>query len=197
MKKTLLVSTLLSGLALTGCNKATHTNTAAADTTATPPATEPTVGPRIDAATTRTEAAARDLGNDMSRAADHAKTAMSNAAHDISARVSEWRLSSDDIQADIVAHRDIVRTKDSAGMTATGTIDKSTLEAAVKGRIMADSALADLKLDVNAKRDGEIELEGKAMTAEQVGRAIALALDTDGVTKVTSKVKLDKDAVKH
>jgi hypothetical protein len=197
MKKTLLFSTLLSGLVLTGCNKATHTNTAATEPAATTPSTEPTVGQRVDAATARTEAAARDLGNDMSRAADHAKTAMANAAHDVAARVNEWRLSSRDIEADIVAHRDIVRTKDSAGTVPTGNIDKSTLKSAVEGRIKADSELANLKLDVNAKRDGEIELEGKAMTADQVGRAIALALDTDGVNKVTSKVKLDKDAVKH
>ena len=63
------------------------------------------------------------------------------------------------------------------------------MKSAVEGRIKADSELANLKLDVNAKANGEIQLEGKAQNADQVGKAIALALDTDGVTKVTSKIK--------
>jgi osmotically-inducible protein OsmY len=112
------------------------------------------------------------------------------------ARTMEWKLSANDIQADLDAHRDIVRTKDASG-AATGKIDKDVLKSAVEGRLKADSELANLKIDVNPKATGEIQLEGKALTADQVGKAIALTLDTDGVTKVTSKIKLDKDAVKH
>jgi hypothetical protein len=135
-------------------------------------------------------------GNDLSNAANSAGTAITNAGHEVAntARMTEWKLNSSDLQADLDAKRDIVRTKDSAVATPTGNVDKKTLKTAVEGKFKADSDLSALKLDVNAKKDGEVELEGKAHSAEQVGKAIALALDTDGVNKVTSKIRLDREA---
>lgn len=197
MKKTILFSSLALGLALTGCNRSTQSDTAAADTRSTD---------TVATANTDATAAARAAGNDLSRAAnnagasleragDRAANAMSNMASDLSAKFSEWRLSAQEIQADLAADRPIVRTKSNAG-APTGSTDKSALQSAVEARIKGDSQLANLKLDINADRAGEIQLEGKAQTAEQVGRAIALALDTEGVSKVTSKIDLDKDAVK-
>jgi len=192
MKKTILFSTFAIGLALTGCNKATKSDTVATDTTVTPapaPATTTTAADDL-------RRAANNAGNAMERAGDKTADAMRRAGDNISAKLTEWRLSAQDIEADLAADRAIVRTKDSTG-APTGNIDKSTLQSAVEAKIKADSELANLKLDVNADRKGEIQLEGKALTANQVARAIALALDTDGVVKVTSKVKLDKDAVKN
>ncbi len=195
MKKTLLFTTLVAGLALVGCNKSTRSSTAANDTTAAPAATTPS---STDSLATRTDAAANRAGDDLKSAANNAGDALRSAGNSVvsSARMAEWKLNADDINADLAAHRDIVRTRDNAG-APTGKIDKSVMKSAVEGRIKADSELANLKLDINAKKDGEIQLEGKAQTAEQVGKAIALALDTDGVTKVTSKIKLDDNAVKH
>lgn len=203
MKKTLLFTTLVAGLALAGCNKTTKTDTVATDTTRT----EPTVGQRVDTAAARTEAAARDAGNDLARATERAgdkleragertADAMRNMGADIKAKYTEWKLNAQDLQADISAKRDIVRTRTASG-APTGNMDKSTLQAAVEGRIKADPELANLKLDINADRKNEIQLEGKAQNADQIARAIALALDTDGVYKVTSKIRIDDDAVKN
>ena len=106
----------------------------------------------------------------------------------------EWKLSASDIQADLDNDNPIVRTKDTSAGAPTGKIDKSVVKSAVEGKLAADSDLAPLKLDVDVDRTGEVKLSGKAHSAEQVGKAIASALDTDGVGKVTSKIKLDKDA---
>lgn len=140
------------------------------------------------------ENAGNRIGNDLESAARSTKNALSNAADSVatSARITEWKLSATDIQADVAAGREIVRTKANTAGAPTGSTDKSMIESMVKGRIEADSQLAALKLDVEAEGSGHIELEGKANSAEQIGRAIALALDTEGVTKVTSKVKLNK-----
>jgi len=187
MKKTFLFTTLIAGAALVGCNKSTKTPTATTDTTTR------------DAAVANADTAATRAGNDLRSAANNAGDALHSAGTAMAntARQTEWKLTADDINADLAAHRDIVRTRDNASTTATGKMDKSVLKSAVEGRIKADSELANLKLDVNPKSDGEIQLEGKAQTADQIGKAIALALDTDGVTKVTSKIKLDDNAVKH
>lgn len=207
MKKTLLYSSIVIGLVLAGCNKSTRTSTAANDpqaptpdysaTSSTAATTNRTVGDRVETAG-RTAAndisrAAESTGDALERAGRKTANAMSNMAHDVSARVTEWKLSNSDLQADIAAKRDIVRTKTNAG-TPVGNIDKSALKAAVETRVRSDSQLAPFKLDVEIDHQTEVVLTGKARTADEIGRAIALALDTDGVTKVTSKIKLDKDA---
>jgi osmotically-inducible protein OsmY len=59
----------------------------------------------------------------------------------------------------------------------------------VKGKIQADSETAKASIEVDAK-NGEIMLKGSADSAGALGRAMALALDTQGVTKVSSDVKV-------
>jgi hyperosmotically inducible periplasmic protein len=183
MKKTLLIASLVAGVAFVGCNKSTKSTTASTDTTTTPAAAPAST----DSLAARTDAAANRVGTEL-RSAGQAIAS--------TARTMEWKLTASDIQADLDAGRDIIRTRDAAN-APTGKMDRDVLKSAVEGRIKADTDLANLKLDVNPKSNGEIQLEGKALTADQVGKAIALALDTDGVTKVTSKIKLDKDAVKN
>jgi osmotically-inducible protein OsmY len=63
----------------------------------------------------------------------------------------------------------------------------------VKGKLQADSEAAKAMIDVDAK-NGEVMLKGTADSAALVGRAIALALDTQGVTKVSSDVKVSSTA---
>lgn len=208
MKTTLLFTTLVAGLALAGCNK-TNTRTATADTTppttdttaarttstsSTTPATTDTVGAKIDRAGDRMADATRSAADSVRDASRDAAASLRGAGHDLSARMTEWRLSKTDIEADVMADRPVVRTRSDVVATSTGKVDDDTLEKAIKGRLQSDSSLANLKFDVNANKKGEVELEGKAQTTDQIAQAMAIALDNDGVTKVTSKVKLDPNA---
>jgi osmotically-inducible protein OsmY len=201
MKTTLLFTTLIAGLALTGCNKTTRTSTASTEpavrttettTTVTTP-TADTVGAKVDRAGDRIADASRNAADKVRDASHDAAASMRNAGHDMSARMTEWRLNNSDIDADIQAHRDVVRTR-TDGTTPTGKVDKGTIEKAIKGRLNSDAELADLKFDANANSKGEVELEGKARTTDQIAHAMAIALDTDGVTQVKSKIKLDPNA---
>jgi hypothetical protein len=203
MKNTLLFTTLIAGLALTGCNKSTRTSTAdttvpATDTTTTTtstttPTTTDTVGAKIDRAGDRVADATRNAADNVRDATRDAGAAMREAGRDISARMTEWKLSASDIEADVQANRAIVRTRTDV-TTPTGKIDEDALESAIKGRLHSDSKLADLKFDVNANSKGEVELEGKARTTDQIAHAMAVALSSDNVAKVTSKIKLDPNA---
>jgi osmotically-inducible protein OsmY len=83
----------------------------------------------------------------------------------------------------------IVRTKDSVVGAPTGATDDEVIKTMIKGKLQADSETANAMIDVDAK-NGEVNLKGSADTATQVGRAIALSLDTQGVTKVSSDVKV-------
>jgi hypothetical protein len=209
MKNTLLFSMLAAGLVLTGCNKSTRTSTASTDpatttptTTATPTTTD-TVGAKVDRAGDRVADASRNAadnvrdatrraGDEIRETSREAGAAMRNAGRDLNARFTEWRLNNADLEADVNAGRDVVRTN--TGTTPTGKIDKGTIEKSIKGRLNSDAMLADLKFDANANAKGEVELEGKARSLDQIAHAMAIALDTEGVTQVKSKIKLDPDA---
>lgn len=191
MKNTLLFTTLVAGLALTGCNKSTRTSTA--DTTVPPAPASDTVGAKIDRAGDRVADATRNAADNVRDVARDAAASMRQAGQDLSTRMTEWKLNSSDIEADVLAKRDVVRTRTDA-LTPTGNIDKGTLEKSIKGQLHSDPMLADLKFDVNANSKGEVELEGKARTTDQIAHAMAVALNHDGVAKVTSKIKLDPDA---
>jgi osmotically-inducible protein OsmY len=87
----------------------------------------------------------------------------------------------------------IVRTKDTVVGAPTGSTDDEVLETMVKGKLQADSETAKANFEVDAK-NGEVMLKGSADSAAAIGRAMALALDTQGVTKVSSDVKLSSQS---
>jgi osmotically-inducible protein OsmY len=171
MKNTLTLSVLAAGLALVGCSKSDRTSTASNN----PP-------PPADSSASlasRAETIAKNAGDTVAA-----------TAHQL-----EWRLTSDDIKDDLAAGRTIIRTK--AGAPTGATVDRSDLKTAVLARLRSDSDLSNIPIDVDADRDGQINLDGKANTVDQVGRAMALALATDNVTKVSSKIKIDKQGNAH
>ncbi len=176
--KTSILFPLALTLVLVGCNKATRSNNTATNDTTPPAATDAS-------------------GSDMRNATQSASNALGNTLSNVgtAARMAEWKLNPSDIQADVDNHREIVRTKESTANMPASSSDKSVVESMVKGRLASDSDIAALELKVSADKQGEVKLSGKAHSTEQVGRAIALALDTEGVTKVTSKIKVDKEAM--
>jgi osmotically-inducible protein OsmY len=100
---------------------------------------------------------------------------------DISSRITEWRLGTSDIQSDLDRGVTIVRTKDTVVGAPTGATDDGVIKTMVKGKLQADSETAKASIDVEAS-NGEVTLKGSADSADLVGRAMALALDTQGVT---------------
>ena len=98
-------------------------------------------------------------------------------------------MSASDIQSDLDRGVTIVRTKDSVVGAPTGSTDDDVIKTMVKGKLQADSETAKASIDVEAS-NGEVTLKGSADSADLVGRAMALALDTQGVTKVSSDVKV-------
>jgi osmotically-inducible protein OsmY len=114
---------------------------------------------------------------------------------DVSSRISQWRLGATEIQSDLDTGVTIVRTKDSVVGAPTGNTSDEVLINMVKGKLQADSEVGNAMIDVTAK-SGEVTLKGTAASASQIGRAIALALDTQGVSKVSSDVKLSTSATK-
>jgi osmotically-inducible protein OsmY len=111
----------------------------------------------------------------------------------VNTNITTWRLAPTDIQSDLDHQTTIVRTRELPAGAPTGSMDDSVIVTMVKNKLQADSDLNSLNLDVQA-HNGEVTLKGTAQSATQIGRAIALALDTDGVTKVSSDIKVGAQA---
>ena len=160
MKKILLSLAVVSlSFAFAGCGKKDDTRTAADRTAAA-----------VDTAADKTRAAATDV---------------SNAVSD---KMTEWKLTSADIKADMEKGGRVVRSKTAAaGQAVGGTVDNARIVTVINGKLVADSDLSALKINVDADQ-GKVTLKGTVSSPELIGKAMLLALDTDGVTQVTSEL---------
>lgn len=119
--------------------------------------------------------------------ADHA-TPVNPAA--ITARIVEWKLGPEDIKAEFERTGRIERTKPPELGAPTGPMDGSMITHLVRGRLEGDPELAPLGLSIVVKGD-LVTLSGTVHGYDQIGRAVALALDTEGVNKAVSIIKLN------
>ena len=101
-------------------------------------------------------------------------------------KLQDWHLTSDDIKTDLEKTGQVVRSKTAA---AGDRIAAARIVAVVQAKFVLDRDLSALDLKIDC-RDGEVRLEGTVATRELIGRATALALETDGVQRVTSLVKV-------
>jgi hypothetical protein len=109
----------------------------------------------------------------------------------VSAKLTEWNLTPSDIKADLEKSGRVVREKTlAAGEKVGGTFDNARLVTVINGKYVADKDLSALKINVDAS-DGVVTLKGSVASVELIGRALALALDTEGVTQVISLLTLD------
>jgi osmotically-inducible protein OsmY len=111
-----------------------------------------------------------------------------DTAHDVKDAVNDkltaWHLTSDDIKNDIAKTGQVVRTKAQA---VGEKISDARIVAVIKAKYVLDRDLSAIDIGVDSQ-DGEVALGGTVASPELIGQAIALALDTDGVRGVTSKI---------
>jgi len=99
-------------------------------------------------------------------------------------KLREWRLSPDDIRQDLAHTGEVVRTQ---AHVVSGKMTDARIVAVVKAKYILDRDLTAIDIHVTAV-DGHVTLAGKVGSPELVGRAMALALDTDGVASVDAKL---------
>ncbi len=81
-------------------------------------------------------------------------------------------------------------TKSAAHKTATVMSD-AEITAAVKTKLLADTAVGGLKIDVDTDH-GVVTLTGPVTSATERGQALKLARETKGVKKVVNKLTIGK-----
>jgi hyperosmotically inducible protein len=89
------------------------------------------------------------------------------------------------------AARDAGASAREAGRDAGNAMGDAGITAAVKTKMLADSDVAGLKIDVDTT-DGVVVLKGDVTSAAEKRKALQIARDTDGVKSVKDELKIVK-----
>jgi len=127
---------------------------------------------------------------DVRRAQDKAASVVQQTAETIDAKLTAWHLTTPEIKAELARTGKIVRRSASEfGAAAADAAKDSTITAKIKAKYLADKHLSALSIAVNTTH-GRVTLAGTVPSYELVARAVAVALETDGVRDVTSNLQV-------
>lgn len=116
------------------------------------------------------------------KAADKAR-----AARDaVSEKIVEWHLTPDEIKADLKRTGQVVRTKaEEVGSDLSAKTSNARIITVIKAKYTLDKELSARAIEVECAA-GVVTLRGSVANPTLIAKAVGLALDTDGVTKVNS-----------
>lgn len=106
------------------------------------------------------------------------------------AKLDAYHLNSDEINDELTRTGKVVRRQasDFGSAVADATSD-TRITAAVKAKFALDRDLSAWSISVSTT-DGRVTLAGNVSTHEQIGKAMLLALETDGVREVNSTLQV-------
>jgi hypothetical protein len=117
---------------------------------------------------------------------DNARNTAYSARDAISDKLTQWHLTPDEIKADLARTGSVVRTKaQAAGETLAAATSNARVIAVIKAKYTLDKELSARTIDVDCK-EGKVTLKGTVTAPSLIGKAVADALDTDGVKEVSS-----------
>lgn len=131
------------------------------------------------------------------RAAAEAKKALEaaqalgqQAKKALEARLEVLELKGEDIQKELEEKGRVVRRKarDIGESAVDATLDTRST-AAIKAKLAAHPDLSALSISVTTS-EGRVTLSGTVASADLIGKAMALALETDGVREVVSTLQV-------
>jgi osmotically-inducible protein OsmY len=104
----------------------------------------------------------------------------------ISEKLADWHLTPDEVKADLSRSGQVVREK---AQVAGSRIVDARIITVIKAKYVLDHYLSARDISVEA-HDGVVTLGGTVPSVELLGRAVELALDTDGVSRVVSQITI-------
>jgi len=124
------------------------------------------------------------LGQRVENLAEHARDAARDTKDAVAGKAEDWKLTPEDIQGELAKTGRVVRSK---ARSMGDSIDDARIITLIKGKYVMDDKLSALAITVDC-RDGAVSLTGSATSAENIGRAVTLALETSGVHTVASQL---------
>lgn len=97
-------------------------------------------------------------------------------------KLAQWHLSPDDVKADLARTGRVVREK---AQVAGDRIGDARIAAVIKAKYLLDRDISAMDISV-AVNGGRVVLSGRVGSEQIIGRAMELALETEGVANVVS-----------
>jgi osmotically-inducible protein OsmY len=136
--------------------------------------------------------AAEQVKDTSVKVATDVKNAAIDAKDAVAAKIVEWKLTPSDIKADLEKSGRIVRDKSVAvGEKSGEVISDARIVTVINGKLLAADDLSVFKINVDSDK-GVVTLKGTVKSPELIGRALELALDTDGVTQAVSLLTVEE-----
>lgn len=108
----------------------------------------------------------------------------------IQEQIAGFKLNPQEIKDELAKTGQVVRRKaQQAGQTIADVTADARTTAAIKTKLVADKNLSALNISVNTT-DGVVTLSGTVASADDIGRAMVLAMEADGVREVISTLQV-------
>ena len=106
-------------------------------------------------------------------------------------KLNDWHLTKQDIESDLSKTGEVVRTKASQ---AGSKIEDARIHAVIKSKYILDRDLYGQGITVTVT-SGSVVLTGAVSDEAYIGKAVELAMDTDGVTVVKAHLTVKPKTV--
>ncbi len=135
-------------------------------------------------------AAEQQFHQAAAQTASSAATTARNAADAFKAKLDTLDLHGDEIRAELEHSGEVIRHKaHDIGAEAVTAASDARAVTEIKAKYAMDSTLSVWKISVSCSQ-GHVTLSGTVSSPEDIGKAVALALDADGVRDVTSTIQV-------
>jgi osmotically-inducible protein OsmY len=116
--------------------------------------------------------------------ADKAKEGVVDAKDAVAKKAGDANLTTESIKEELAKTGQIARSK---AKTVGERIDDARIVAVINGKYVVEKNLSAFAINVDC-RDGQVHLTGSVNSPELIGRAVTLALETNGVHNVISQL---------
>ena len=115
---------------------------------------------------------------------------VSHAWDAVDAQLAAWHLHGDDIRAELEHTGRVLRRQatDFGAAVASASSD-TAITARIKAKYALDRDLSVFSISINTT-NGHVTLAGTVTSHQQIGRAMLIALETDGVREVNSTLQV-------
>ena len=110
----------------------------------------------------------------------------------VDAQLTAWHLRGDDIKEELARTGQVLRrsVREAGSAVADASAD-AAITAKIKAKYAVDRHLSALSISVNTT-DGRVTLAGNVASPDQIGKAMLIALETDGVREVNSTLQVKR-----
>jgi len=123
-------------------------------------------------------------------AQDTTASTLRQTADTVEAKLVAWHLTGADIDEELTRTGRVVRRQmREFGASVADTAADARITTQIKGKLALNKELSAKTIAVSTT-DGRVTLSGNVANARLIGKALALALETDGVREVSSTLKV-------